>query len=143
LRSMKEHGVALVPTLAANEAIVRYSGWKQGETEPARLQHARETFRRALDIGVTIANGSDAGVFAHGTNARELELLVDYGMKPVDALRAATLTAARVLHREKELGSLAPKFAADLVALDADPLADIHALRRVKLVIARGRVVHR
>jgi imidazolonepropionase-like amidohydrolase len=143
LRSMKEHGVALVPTLAANEAIVRYSGWKQGETEPARLQHARETFRRALDIGVTIANGSDAGVFTHGTNARELELLVDYGMKPVDALRAATLTAARVLHREKELGSLAPKFAADLVALDADPLADIHALRRVKLVIARGRVVHR
>src|SRR5882672_8557544 len=141
LRLMKERGVALVPTLAANEAIARYSGWKQGETEPARLQHARETFRRALEVGVTIANGSDAGVFTHGTNARELELLVEYGMKPVDALRAATVTAARVLRREKELATVAPQFAADLVALEADPLADIHALRRVKLVVARGRVV--
>jgi imidazolonepropionase-like amidohydrolase len=141
LLAMKQHGTVLVPTLAANEAIARYSGWKHGDPEPARLQHARDTFRRALELGVAIANGSDAGVFAHGQNARELELLVEYGMKPADALRAATSAAARVLRRERELGALAPGFAADVVALEGDPLADIGALRRVKLVLARGRIV--
>jgi imidazolonepropionase-like amidohydrolase len=143
LRRMRDRGVALVPTLAANEAMARYGGWKPGEPEPERLAKARATLRRALELGVTIANGSDAGVFAHGDNARELELMVEYGMRPADALAAATGGAARVLRREHELGRVAPGFAADLVAVDGDPLADITALRRVRLVVARGRIVGR
>jgi imidazolonepropionase-like amidohydrolase len=140
LRLMKERGVWLVPTLAAGEAVTRYAGWKPGEPEPPRLRAARETMRRALAIGVPVANGSDAGVFSHGDNARELELLVDYGMTPAAALRAATADAARVLGREKDLGRVAAGFTADLVAVDGDPLADISALRRVRLVMKEGAV---
>ena len=136
---MKERGVWLVPTLAAGEAVTRYAGWKPGEPEPQRLRDARETMRRALAIGVPIANGSDAGVFAHGDNAREIELLVDYGMTPAAALRAATADAARVLGRAADLGRIAPGFTADLVAVDGDPLADISALRKVRLVMKEGR----
>lgn len=138
LRLMKERGVWLVPTFAAGEAIARYGGWQPGEPEPQRLRDAREMMRRALAVGVPIANGSDAGVFTHGDNARELELLVDYGMTPAAALRAATAAAARVLGGEGDLGRIAPGFAADLVAVDGDPLADVSALRRVRLVIKEG-----
>ena len=88
---MAERGVALCPTLAAFEASAIYAGYRAGtDPEPARLKRARTNFKTALDAGVMIANGSDMGVFAHGDGARELELLVDYGMKPAEALRAAT-----------------------------------------------------
>ena len=78
---MKEKGIVLCPTLAASEAMAIYGGWKPGRGEPPRrIAESREMFARALASGVTIANGSDAGVFAHGTNAREIELMVEYGM---------------------------------------------------------------
>jgi imidazolonepropionase-like amidohydrolase len=89
---------------------------------------------------VIIANGSDAGVFAHGENTRELELLVAWGMTPRDALRAATATAAAVLGRGRDLGRIAPGAIADLVAVAGDPLAGIAALRHPLLVIKDGRV---
>ena len=97
--------------------------------------------RRALAIGVSIANSSDASVFAHGDNARELELLMEYGMTPAAALRAATADAARVLGRASDLGCIAPGFTADLVAVDGDPLADVSALRRVRLVMKEGGAI--
>jgi imidazolonepropionase-like amidohydrolase len=87
---------------------------------------------------VTIANGRDAGVFAHGDNARELELLVAWGMTPRDALRAATATAASVLGRGRDLGRIAPGYVADLVAFAGDPLVDVAALRHPMLVIKEG-----
>jgi len=143
LELMRRRGVALCPTLAAAEAVTRYAGWQPGQPgqpEPARLREAREGFARALAARVIIANGSDAGVFAHGENARELELLVAWGMTPRDALRAATATAAAVLGRGRDLGRIAPGAIADLVAVRGDPLAGIAALRHPVLVIKDGRV---
>ena len=104
---MAERGVALCPTLAAFEASARYRGYRPGtDPEPSRLVQARATFKQALEAGVTIANGSDMGVFAHGDGARELELLVEYGMKPAEALRSATSVAAKTLRLDDRLGTV-------------------------------------
>ena len=143
-RLMAERKVALCPTLAAGDAIAQYGGWKKGvEPEPARLTAKRATFRAALDAGVTILAGSDVGVFAHGDNAREVTLMVDYGMSPLEALKSATSTAARVLHLDGELGRIRTGLAADLIAVDGDPTRDIAALSRVRLVLKAGVVYRR
>jgi imidazolonepropionase-like amidohydrolase len=139
-RLMAEHHVALCPTLAASEAVARLHGWAPGEPEPARLHEKRASFAAALAAHVVIASGSDAGVFAHGDNARELELLVDYGMSPEDALRSATSVNARVLSGDGTFGAIRPGLAADLVAVDGDPTRAIGALRHVRLVMKGGRV---
>ena len=138
---MAEREVAFCPTLAASESIARYRGWDGEAPEPASLRTKRASFAAALRAGVTIANGSDVGVFAHGTNAREIALLVAYGMPARDALRAATSTAARVLGLESRIGTIAPGFCADLMAIEGDPLADIAAVAAVRFVMQTGRIV--
>src|SRR5437867_5280659 len=96
VKLMAERHVALCPTLAAGDATTQYAGWKKGQQpEPPGIARKRASFKAALDAGVTIINGSDVGVFPHGDNARELELMVAYGMQPADALKSATSTAAR------------------------------------------------
>jgi imidazolonepropionase-like amidohydrolase len=140
-RLMVERGVALCPTLAAFEASARYRGYRPGtDPEPPRLARARTTFKQALEAGVTIANGSDMGVFAHGDGSRELELLIDYGMKPVDALRSATSVAAKTLRLDDRLGIVKSRLLADLIAVEGDPTRDIKALRAVKFVMKDGSV---
>ncbi len=119
---MAEHNVVLCPTLAAGGLNDR----------------KRASFKAALDAGVVILSGSDVGTFPHGENARELELMVDAGMPAVDALRAATSVAGRVLHME--IGQVKQGMYADLIAVDGDPTKEIAALRRVKFVMKAGTV---
>jgi imidazolonepropionase-like amidohydrolase len=141
-RLMVKQSVALCPTLAATEAMSKYRGWRPSvDPEPAEVKDLRSIFKTALESGVTIVNGSDMGVFAHGDGARELELLVDYGMKPMEALRAATSAAAKTLHLNERVGTIKPGLLADLVAVEGDPTKDIKALRKVRLVMKGGEVV--
>lgn len=142
--AMKQRNVAFCPTLAATESTTRYRGWKKGvDPEPAGITQKKRMFRLALASGVTICNGSDVGVFAHGTNALELELMVEYGMTPVQALKAATSVNARIMHRENELGRVAPGLLADLVAVQGDPTRNIGLLRQVTFVMKGGQVHRR
>jgi len=139
-RLMARKNVALCPTLAAAEAMSRYRGWKKSDPEPPALKAKRASFKEALEAGVTIVNGSDAGVFAHGDNARELELLVEYGMKPAEALRSATSLAAKAMHLDQKLGTVRAGLMTDLIAVEGDPTADIAALRKVRLVMKDGAI---
>lgn len=141
-RLMAERGVALCPTLAAGDAVRQYAGWRKGvDPEPRSITEKRASFRRALDAGVPICAGGDVGVYAHGDNVRELELMVEYGMPAPDVLHAATAGNAGFFHLQDRLGQIRPGLLADLVAVEGDPASRIGDLRKVKLVMKGGALV--
>ena len=138
---MAQRGVAFCPTLAATEATARYAGWREGVPPTERMTQKRAAFAAARAAGVALCVGGDAGVYAHGTNAWELELMGAYGMSAAAVLRAATSGNARALGLADRLGTLRPGLLADLVAVEGDPTRDLSATRRVRLVMQGGRVV--
>ncbi|HEY4109508.1 amidohydrolase family protein, partial [Puia sp.] len=137
--AMKAKGIALCPTLAAGEAILSYRGWKKGvDPDPRSIVAKKENFRQALASGVTICMGGDVGVYTHGTNAREMEDMVEYGMKPLDVLRAATSVNADVFHIANHVGRIKPGLFADLLVVQGDPSANMPQIRKVVWVMKDG-----
>jgi len=142
-RLMAERGIGFCPTLAAGRAILEYGGWRAGvDPEPQRVKAKRHTFQEALRAGVKICFGGDVGVYSHGDNVRELELMVAYGMDGLAALHSATAGNAEIFGLD-DRGSIRPGLLADLVAVRGDPTKDISALRQVVLVMKGGKIVRR
>jgi imidazolonepropionase-like amidohydrolase len=136
---MVAHNVALCPTLAAGEAVLQYNGWNKAVgAEPERIRLKRASFKAALAAKVPICAGGDVGVFTHGDNARELELMVAYGMPVLDVLRAITSGNAKIFHKQTQIGSIKPGLLADIIAVEGDPLQNIIALRKVRIVMKGG-----
>jgi imidazolonepropionase-like amidohydrolase len=139
---MRENKVALCPTLAAGDAISQYGGWQKGvDPEPPRIADKKRSFRAALDAGVTICFGGDVGVYPHGDNVRELEMMVEYGMDAEDVLRSATSINANLFRISDKVGRIRAGLLADIIAVSGDPAEDISALRDPRLVVSDGRFI--
>lgn len=136
--AMKAKGIGFCPTLAAGDAIARYRGWNGAAPVPRGVQEGFDALAKARKAGVAICMGGDVGVYAHGDNAREAELMVKGGMSPAEVAIAATSGNARMFGIGDRLGTVKPGMLADLVAVEGNPLADISSIRKVALVMKDG-----
>jgi imidazolonepropionase-like amidohydrolase len=134
---MAQRGVALCPTLAAGDAMARYRGWNGSEPAPPAVANDRKTFALARANGVKLCMGGDVGVYAHGTNAREMLQMAAAGMPNAQVLHAATAGNASYFGLS-DRGRIAPGLLADLVAVDGDPVADLSNVTRVRFVMKDG-----
>jgi len=149
MKAMKRHGTWYVPTLLAGVTVAekaREEGFLPDVVRPKAERvgaQIQETFARAVKAGVPIAFGTDTAVSPHGENAREFELLVANGMSPMEAIRAATMSSARLLRADSDLGSVEKGKVADLIAVEGDPLRDVSILKDVRFVMKDGVVYKR
>jgi imidazolonepropionase-like amidohydrolase len=149
IKLFKKHGAWFVPTISAGRYVAEKAKLPDYYSPIVRPKAAaigpllQATFARAWKAGVKIAFGTDAAVFPHGENAKEFVYMVEAGMTPLDAIRAATLAAAQLLGKQDELGAVEPGKLADLIAVEGDPLADASALQRVRFVMKEGVVYKR
>jgi imidazolonepropionase-like amidohydrolase len=137
---MRQRGVAYCPTLAASDAVAHYRGWNGADPVPTTVAEARKAFGLARAAGVTLCVGGDVGVFSHGENAREIELMAAAGMPAAQVLIAATSGNAHSFHMDDRIGAIQSGLLADLVAVQGDPTRDIHAVRAVAFVMKGGKV---
>jgi imidazolonepropionase-like amidohydrolase len=138
IRLMKEKGIFAVPTFAIFEYFARHRDQEQAATEAEMLEYKIKEFKKQITAGVQFACGSDVGPFPHGTQARELELMVEYGMKPAAVLQADMINGAKLLGWEGQIGELKPGFFADVIAVKGNPLEDISAVTHVTFVMKGG-----
>jgi imidazolonepropionase-like amidohydrolase len=136
---MIKNKTAYCPTLSAAESTATYDGWRKGiDPDTKRIATKKKSFTLALQKGVTICFGGDVGVFPHGDNAREMELMVEYGMKPMDVLKSATSVNADVFGYGDRIGRIKKGLLADLVAVSGDPSGNISDIRKTALVMKDG-----
>ena len=136
---MIRYHVALCPTISAAEATSEYDGWKKGSMpDPKRIVTKKKSFALALQKGVTICMGGDVGVYAHGDNAREMEAMAAYGMKPAEVLKSATSVNADVFGYSDKIGRIKKGLLADLIAVEGNPIENISDVRKTLLVMKDG-----
>lgn len=146
LAMARDHGVWLVMDVFNGDYIDEVGtaeGWPEEYLRKNRetTQVQRDNFRRAVELGVPLAFGSDAGVFPHGMNARQFGYMVANGMTPLQAIRAATIDAASVIGKQDELGNIAPGMLADMIAVSGDPLGDVTVLESAAHVVKGGEII--
>lgn len=143
LALMKSRGVGLCPTLAATHSVTQYfNGWNGKNPEPPVILEKRKMFQRALASGVTIVAGGDVGVFPHGENVKELELMVEYGMNELEVLKSVTSVNAEMFGLD-QLGQLKGGYLADVIVVKGDPSKSIEDLRKVVMVMKDGKIYQR
>lgn len=138
---MKARGVALCPTLAASDAVARYQGWDGRDPAPKAVELARTSFNAARAARVTMCVGGDVGVFAHGDNVREMELMQAAGMPAREVLSAATAGNARIFRIDPKVGTVRPGLLADLIAVEGNPTDDVRLLRQIRFVMKGGAII--
>jgi imidazolonepropionase-like amidohydrolase len=144
MRLMREKQIYAVPTFTIQEYFASHASSPEAAAEEHRLlDYHVQQFHRQLEHGVPMAVGSDVGPFPHGTQARELELMVEYGMKPLDVLKADLLNGSRLLDWEHNLGALKAGYYADIIAVPGNPLEDIRVLEHVSFVMKGGAIYRR
>jgi len=142
MRLMKEKGIPAVPTFTIFEYFATHRDTQdQAAAEAEMLDYKIAQFKKQIAFGIPFAVGSDVGPFPHGTQAREFELMVKYGMKPLAVLQADMLNGAKILRWENEIGQLKPNFYADIIAVPGNPLTDITAVEHVSFVMKSGAIV--
>ncbi|TBW30276.1 amidohydrolase family protein [Gramella sp. KN1008] len=143
---MKEFDAYMVPTITAGKEVTENSeieGYYPELVVPKAKEigpKIQNTFAKAYKKGVPIVFGTDAGVFKHGENAREFGYMVEAGMPAMEAIQSATVTPAKILKMESELGQIDPGFLADIIAVDEDPTQNIETLKNVRFVMKEGKV---